>query len=93
VAERDEHDFWGNQWRAERIRKARADYKAREAGFACLKDQTTSYALSLKMARDVSAQVLALLEASPKSIADEARGAPVSGVEASDKPVTEDGNG
>lgn len=69
MAERDEHDFWGSQWRDERIRKARADYKAREASFACLKDQTTSYALSLKMARDVAAQVLALLEASPKNIA------------------------
>jgi hypothetical protein len=58
-------NLWARQWRAERIRKARADFRERDAAWQCLKDKSTDYARSIKMARDVCAQVLSVWESSP----------------------------
>jgi len=64
MSEPSELNLWARQWRDERIRKARADYRERAAAYECLKAKGTDYAKSLKMARDVCAQVLAVWEAS-----------------------------
>lgn len=66
-------NLWERQWRTERINKARADYREREAAYASLKNKDTDYARSIKMARDVSAQVLAVWESSPETLASDAR--------------------
>jgi hypothetical protein len=72
VAEPSELNLWTRQWRDERIRKARADFRERDGAWQCLKDKSTDYARSIKMARDVSAQVLAVWEGSPVDLpADE----------------------
>jgi hypothetical protein len=73
MAEPSELNLWTRQWRDERIRKARADYRERMAAFDCLKDKSTDYALSIKMTRDVSAQVLAVWEASPVDLPSESQ--------------------
>lgn len=65
MAEPSELNLWTRQWRDERIRKARADFRERDAAYWCLKDKSTDYAQSIKMARDVCQQVLAVWEASP----------------------------
>jgi hypothetical protein len=65
MSEPSELNLWTRQWRDERIRKARADYRERASAFGCLKDKSTDYAQSIKMARDVCAQVLAVWESSP----------------------------
>ena len=72
MAEFSELNLWARQWRAERIGKARADFRERDAAWQCLKDKSTDYARSIKMARDVCAQVLALWEASPVDLPAEA---------------------
>jgi hypothetical protein len=68
VSEPSELNLWTRQWRAERIRLARADYRERWAAYECLKDKSTDYAKSIKMTRDVSAEVLAVWEASPVNL-------------------------
>lgn len=65
MAEPPELNFWTRHWRDERIRKARADYRERAVAYECLKNKSTDYAKSIKMVRDVTAQVLAVWEASP----------------------------
>jgi hypothetical protein len=65
VADPSELNLWTSQWRDVCLRRARAGYRERAVAYDCLKDKTTDYALSLKMARDVFAQVLAVWEASP----------------------------
>ena len=70
MSEPSEMNLWTRQWRAERINKARADYLERGAAYDCLKDKSTDYAKSIRMARDVSAQVLAVWESSPVDLPD-----------------------
>jgi hypothetical protein len=65
MSEPSDLNLWTRQWRDERIRKARADYRERAASYDCLQDKSTDYAKSIKMARDVTAQVLAVWVASP----------------------------
>jgi hypothetical protein len=60
-----ELNLWTRQWRDERIRKARADYRERASAYESLKNKATDYARSIKMTRDVSAQVLEVWESSP----------------------------
>lgn len=72
MSEPSELNLWKRQWRAERIRKASADYRERASAYDCLKDKSTDYARSIKMARDVHAQVLAVWEASPVDLPDDA---------------------
>lgn len=69
--EPSELNLWTRQWRDERIRKARADYREREAAYACLKNKSTDYAKSIKMVRDLTAQVLAVWESSPVDLPDD----------------------
>lgn len=72
MAEPSELNLWTRQWRDECIRSARADFRERDAAWQCLKDKSTDYARSIKMARDVHAKVLAVWEASPVDLpADE----------------------
>ena len=72
MGEPSELNLWTRQWRDELIRKARADSRKYDAAWSSLKDKSTDYAKSIKMARDVCAQVLALWEASPVDLpADE----------------------
>lgn len=63
--EPSELNLWTRQWRDELIRKARADSRKYDAAWSSLNDKSTDYAKSIKMARDVCAQVLALWESSP----------------------------
>lgn len=65
VSQHSDLNLWTRQWRAERIGKARADWRERASAYQCLRDKTTDYAKSLKMARDVCAEVLAVWERSP----------------------------
>jgi hypothetical protein len=73
-ADPSEPNLWASQWRDERIRKARADYRERDAAWLCLKNKSTDYAKSLKMARDVCKQVLALWESSPVGLPSDGLG-------------------
>lgn len=65
MSEPSELNLWARQWRDERIKNARADYRMRAVAYDCLNDKTTDYAQSIKMVRDRCAQVLAVWEASP----------------------------
>jgi hypothetical protein len=70
MSEPSELNLWTRQWRAERIRKAAADHRERAAAYDSLKDKTTDYALSIKMVRDLAAQILAVCQASPVDLPD-----------------------
>lgn len=72
MSEPSELNLWARQWRAERIRKAAADYRERAGAYDSLKDKTTDYARSIKMSRDVCAQVLAVWQASPVDLPSDA---------------------
>jgi hypothetical protein len=74
VAEPSELNLWTRQWRDGLIKKARADYRNYDAAWFSLNDKNTDYARSIKMARDVCAQVLAVWESSPVDLPEDEDG-------------------
>ncbi len=70
MAEPSKLNLWARQWRAERIESARGDFRRKDIAYQGLKDKSTDYAKSVKMARDVCVQVLALWESSPVDLPD-----------------------
>lgn len=63
-------NLWASQWRTDNINRARSGYRQSAAAYDALKNKTTDYARSIKTLRDVSAQVLAVWEASPVDLPD-----------------------
>jgi len=64
-AEPSSLNLWTRQWRADRIRKARADLREHDSAYERIQGKGTDYARSIKMIRDHCAKALAVWESSP----------------------------